>query len=146
MIKLHLLQALQYEKTEYNDNQSFSETFDYFNNKIKKSKGGDEYCIHCQYSTLDNLEMKVIEVGYKAPPTLADQKAAANLTTFTKLENPAFEISPKKYLVNQFSIELTKENLFHNFICLLDKNEGNFFLRLVNENGSKVVFQALFPL
>ena len=144
MIKLHLLQELQYKKEEIEKNLSFPKTFELFNTKLQKIKNKGEFCIHCHYNCEDTLEIKVVEIGYRDAPTPQEKEAVDNLKPSIKMENPDFEISIGNYSAYQFSTILTKKNLIYSFIPLIQENEGDFYFRMIKENAIQIVLQVLF--
>jgi len=144
MIKLHLLQELQYKKYEIEKNFSFSETFEILNNKLQEIESKGEFCIHCHYLCEDSLKIEVIEVGYKDAPTPEEKEAVDNLKPSFKMSNPDFEIKIGNYFAYQFPVVLTKKNLIFNFIPLIQKNKGDFYFRLIKENAIQIVLQVLF--
>ena len=144
MIKLHLLQELQYKNHKIEKDLSFPETFEVLINEIQKIENDGEYCVHCHYRCEDNLQIKVIEIGYKNAPTPKEKEIVDNLKPALKMKNPDFEIKVNDYNAYQFPIVLTKKNLIFNFIPLIKKNEGDFYFRMIKENAIQIVLQVLF--
>jgi len=144
MIKLHLLQELQYKNYEIEKDLSFPETFEVLSKELQKIESDGEFCVHCHYNCEDTLKIKVIEIGYKNAPTPEEKEIVDNLKPALKMENPDFEIKIGDYDAYQFPIVLTKKNLIFNFIPLIKKNEGDFYFRMIKENAIQIVLQVLF--
>jgi len=109
MIKLHLLQELQYKNYEIDKKLSFPETFEVLNTKLQKIDSTGEFCVHCHYTCEDALNINVIEIGYKQAPTPEEKEAVDNLKPALKMKNPDFEIKIGDFKAYQFPTVLTKK-------------------------------------
>lgn len=144
MIKLHLLQELQYKNYEIEKDLSFPETFEVLGKELQKVENDGEFCIHCHYNCEDTLQIQVTDIGHRDAPTPEEKEIVDNLKPALKMENPDFEIKIGDYDAYQFPIVLTKKNLIFNFIPLIKKNEGDFYFRMIKENAIQIVLQVLF--
>lgn len=141
MIKLHLLQEIQYQKTVNFD--SLEKCYEALYNGLFDMPLMGEYCLSINYSCSDIVSFSLNCCAFKEPPTPEDKEAVDNLRPLKAIENPAFVLESKDYDFEQLMYLPQPESLQASLIKYCTKSSGVINLRLLRENVVEFVAQIL---
>lgn len=144
MIKLHLFQDIQYQKTS-SESDLGSCYRSLFSNLFSITDGG-EVCLEISYTCDDAASFKLITTAHKDPPTEEVKKAVDSGLPVPEIHNPAFSIPAGKYEFEQL-IMLPEPSKLEGFLYhYCTSRSGTVFLRILRENAFSFVAQILRPV
>lgn len=141
MIKLHLLQEIQYQTRREASN--LTDCYRHVLDTMFTVPVGTEQCLAVSYTCEDSVQFKLECHAVKNPPTPQDKEAVDNIKAIPKVKNPAFCIETGTYEFEQLLILPQPAELTALLLRYCSAQSGLVYLRLLRENALEFIVQIL---